>query len=80
MLPPNWEIKDGAAAPDLVKAKDKKISELEEQLCKSTAPEWSQMLAVQQDYKVALEALLGEGKRRSTSQNEAAAKVARMED
>ena len=44
------------------------------------APEWGQMLAVQQDYKVVLAKLL-EGKRQQESHaDETANKVARMEE
>ena len=74
----------GATAPnaDVVRIKDKRITELEEQLAKAAPlPEWGQMLAVQQDYKLALTRVL-EGKRQAEEQpaEEAAAKAARMED
>ena len=69
------------APPDLIRIKDKRISELEEQLAKTTpAPEWGQMLAVQQDYKAVLTKLL-EGKRQQEAHaDESANKVARMEE
>jgi len=68
------------APAELVKLKDKKISELEEQIAKAV-PEWGQMLSVQQDYKAALTKLLAEGKRQAEPHaEETAAKSARMED
>jgi hypothetical protein len=51
--------KDVPVSNDLVKLKDKRISELEEQVAKTVAPpEWGQMLAVVQEYKAALSKLI----------------------